>query len=101
MAFFRFLSLVEKGGDQLRDQKCLVKAQVQITLAIARKKPYSFNMTTKHFVKVAAIIAAMPDHSVSLRYCKESAYRAFSSAFKKDFPKFNAEKFRKACGINQ
>lgn len=58
-------------------------------------------MTAKHFVKVAAIIAAMPDHSVSLRYCKESAHKAFSDAFAKEFPRFNAEKFRKACGINQ
>ncbi len=58
-------------------------------------------MTTKHFVKIAAIIKDMPDHAASLRYCKESAATAFANALEKDYPRFKKALFLKACGMPQ
>lgn len=56
-------------------------------------------MTKKHYIKIAAIIAAMPDHAESLRSAKSSTARAFADALKLENPRFDRDRFLAACGV--
>ena len=50
-------------------------------------------MTRKHFVMIAQVVAAIDD--IDIR--RETALN-FASEFQKENPRFNIEKFIKACG---
>lgn len=54
-------------------------------------------MTRAHFEFIAATIAAMPDHAVTLRAQKESTARTFADSLAKTNPNFDREKFLTAC----
>ena len=55
-------------------------------------------MTRKHFEFIAATIAAMPSHAPSLRSAKRSCALSFADALAKENPRFDRERFLKACG---
>lgn len=55
-------------------------------------------MTRKHFEFIAATIAAMPTHAATLRTQKRSCALAFADALAKENPRFDRERFLKACG---
>lgn len=56
-------------------------------------------MTRAHFVFIAETIAAMPDHSLSLRAAKEATARHFARHLLKTNARFDPDRFIEACNI--
>lgn len=57
-------------------------------------------MTKKDFETIAKIIASMPSFAASLRDQKNSTARQFADALANENPRFDRERFLKACGVN-
>ena len=56
-------------------------------------------MSRKDFELIARTIHAMPSHAPSLRTARESCARAFADALASTNPRFNRERFLRACGV--
>ncbi len=57
-------------------------------------------MTTKKtFIAIAAQIARMPDSTDDYRRAKVDIADAIADVFQKQNPRFDREKFYKACGV--
>lgn len=53
----------------------------------------------RHFSFIAATIAAMPDHALTLRVSKASVASAFADACASTNPKFDRARFIAACKL--
>lgn len=51
----------------------------------------------RHYVKIAAILAGMPDHAPSLRACKESAIASFADGLSGTNSNYSRERFVSAA----
>lgn len=60
-------------------------------------------MTRKHFIMVAKVFAKYEPHDKTTEAWHEWHYlvTAFATHFMVEFPSFNEEKFREACGITK
>lgn len=56
-------------------------------------------MTRKDYEKIAAVIKGMPDHAATLRAQKASCASSFADMLAADNPRFDRERFLKACGL--
>lgn len=57
------------------------------------------DMTRKDYELIATIIAAMPTFAATLRDQKESTARQFADRLASDNPRFDRDRFLKACGV--
>lgn len=58
-------------------------------------------MSRQHYQFIADVISAMPDHAATLRAQKRSVALAFADALARTNPRFNRERFLRACGVEQ
>jgi hypothetical protein len=53
----------------------------------------------RHFAFIAHVISELPDHAASLRAQKASVASAFAAACKATNPRFDNDRFLRACNL--